>query len=229
MMALKHFLLKRHCPASLTPPPKQPCQLSRPRVEAPPFSRPHPCPPANLGCAGFLLRQLLQLRPLLPEGVQHLLVADHLPEVPLVACIGEWELLSHRLWGPRGFKFTLPQPRNQFSAAGPGGHKVPEMSGWNHSHAHSEKPPTPIAVLVPAQAPPHHPWRNSYTHSGIRGQQHPQGQPDLVCPTQPFPGFLTAPRRALSGALVQLCRQARPPLPPPTPPCSTDRQRACTL
>lgn len=69
--------------------------------------------------------------------------------------------------GPRGFKFTLPQPRNQFSAARPGGHKVPEMGGWNHSHAHSEKPPTPIAAPVPAQAPPHHPWRNSYTHSGI--------------------------------------------------------------
>lgn len=48
-----------------------------------------PCPPAsNLGCAGFLLGQLLQLWPLLLDGVQHLLVATHLLEVPLVAWIG---------------------------------------------------------------------------------------------------------------------------------------------
>lgn len=39
----------------------------------------------HLGSAGFLLWQLLQLWPPLTKCVQHLLVANHLLEVPLVA------------------------------------------------------------------------------------------------------------------------------------------------
>lgn len=46
-----------------------------------------PGPVPNLGSAQVLLGQLLQRWPLLPDGVQHLLVADHLLEVPFIACI----------------------------------------------------------------------------------------------------------------------------------------------
>lgn len=70
-----------HCPTSLL------SDLPWPLPALPNFPLPSPRLP-HLRCAGFLLGQLLQLRPLLPEGVQHLLVADHLLDVPLVTCIG---------------------------------------------------------------------------------------------------------------------------------------------
>lgn len=63
-------------------------------------------PLPNLGCAGVLLWQLLQPWPLLPNGVQHLLVANHLPEVPLVACI--WLRVAGRVFEPE-MKGTLPK------------------------------------------------------------------------------------------------------------------------
>lgn len=91
MMALNRFPLKEHCPVSLTPPPVRPLPALPSRVLGWWHDLlPAPAPPSapNLGCAGFLLGQLLQLRPLLPEGVQHLLIADHLLKVPLVACVG---------------------------------------------------------------------------------------------------------------------------------------------
>lgn len=73
-------------------------------------SLPRPTPTApNLGCAGFLLRQLLQLWPLLLEGVQHLLVANHLLEVPFVACIGVGSHRVTELQEPGVFRSTLPQ------------------------------------------------------------------------------------------------------------------------
>ena len=120
-----------------------------------------------------------------------------------------------------GFRFTLPQPRNQFSASGSGGHEAqPEMGdGTTPTLSMRSLQSPPRAWCLPDPSPPS---VEKFLHAqwGLRSAAS-TGVARPCLPTQPFPGSSAAPHCALSEALVRLRGQAWPRLPPPTLPCGT--------
>lgn len=119
--------------------------------------------------------------------------------------------------GCRGFRFTLLQPRNQFSASGSGGHEAqPEMGdGTTPTLFMRSLRSPPRAWSLPDPSPPS---VEKFLHAqwGLRSAAS-TGAARPCLPTQPFLGSSAAPHCALSEALVRLRRQAWPPL--PHPPC----------